>query len=275
MLQETYSTYVQCASGLGDYQKLSKTELANGYCKAEAAKDELRRGQYFAGLILRYWYKIYEWSHTSASTRLETEDFVGWLVDGLNMAFKYKAWLDPKSKMYGDPNGPDKVFNRCLFSIRNYYYQNFNKDKRKLNYTSESLEEHLESSGDSVMFQCATKEETFDSPCAELVQALIDKNRLIEALITDNISFQDAFKELRSQGNPVEYVFDTRKLIKSLSNLNTNYMDYFLSRYEVEPTLLKNTLQTLGSCPNSRLYDYVGKTLTYLKEDKTIKEVLC
>ena len=60
VIQDMYKDFVNAASGLGDYQAISKTDLANGYCDADEANDEIKRSQYFAALMLRYWYKIYE-----------------------------------------------------------------------------------------------------------------------------------------------------------------------------------------------------------------------
>lgn len=282
MLQEIYNSYVHCAAGLGDYQKLSKTELANGYCDA---KTQEVKDQYFSALMLRYWYKIYEWSKNSISTKLEPEDYSSWLVEAISLALKIcdfnvlpirednriPEWRDPKSKMFNDPNGPDKVINRCIFSIRNYYYQNFNKDKRKINYICSSIEAQEEAFGDAAeAIQYASIYDE-DSSCGDLIQLLIDKNRLLEAIVVEGIAYEDVFKEDKDSS----YCFNKRKLVKYLKNLNKDYIIYFHSRFGIDAGKVEESVSFLKSLPNNKLYEYIDKTLDKFKTDKTIKEALC
>ena len=105
-IQEMQKLFMQDAQKLGDYQLMSKTELANGYCDAEeaavaaraqgnealAALYEDTRSQYYSALMLRYWYKIFEWAQNSSSLHLELTDFVDWLSDSLYVAFYYRLW---------------------------------------------------------------------------------------------------------------------------------------------------------------------------------------
>ncbi len=82
-IKEIQLTFMRDAAGLGDYQGMTKLELANGYCKADEEKDEQKRSQYWSALMLRYWYKIYEWIENSKSCKLQPEDFVDWLHNSL------------------------------------------------------------------------------------------------------------------------------------------------------------------------------------------------
>lgn len=105
-VKEMQLAFIRDAESLGDYQLMSKTELANGYCdadeeaqKAKEAGDirsfnyfEAIRSSYHSALMLRYWYKIFEWQRNSSTLNLEPSDFVGWLHDSLYVAFYYRAW---------------------------------------------------------------------------------------------------------------------------------------------------------------------------------------
>ena len=62
------------AAGLGDYNLMTKLELANGYCQAEEDGDDMKRSQNWAALTLRSRSKIYEWIQNSKSCKLQTED---------------------------------------------------------------------------------------------------------------------------------------------------------------------------------------------------------
>ena len=110
MLQDVYKSYIESASALGNYQALSKTELANGYCDADESGNEEKRDQYFSALMLRYWFKVFKLIESSKSARLEADDFATWLSEALLLGLKYRKWRDPSNKLYMDPNGPDKVF---------------------------------------------------------------------------------------------------------------------------------------------------------------------
>ncbi len=155
------------AEQLGNYEAMSKTELANGYCDADEAGDEVMKSAYFSALMLRYWYKIWAWQKESASLHLAPTDFVDWLVDSLIIAFTYRTWryeYKPKVSLKNngafegweldengnkipnpyyykvDPDAPDKIINRCCFSTRGREYQYHNKDKRSANVNTTSLD---------------------------------------------------------------------------------------------------------------------------------------
>ena len=80
-IKEIQKTYQDDASLLGDYQSMTKTELANGYVAArhaawkakaegnvqEETSQEQLRSSYHSALMLRYWYKIWEWRENSKS----------------------------------------------------------------------------------------------------------------------------------------------------------------------------------------------------------------
>lgn len=191
---DTYkNSFIACASGLTNYDKLTETELANGYCDALDSHNEILSGQYYAALMVKYWYKIYKYKATCRSTRLGDEDFIGWLEDALNIAFKYRDWRNPSKSIYGDPKAVDKIINRCCYSIKGYYYQEFNKDKRKLNYLTDSIEGQLEKFGDSADANLGFEEE--EGWAKDLIVDLIKKGNIGEAIVVDNICYQDSFKD--------------------------------------------------------------------------------
>ena len=221
------------AAKLGDYSLMTKTELANGYCDADEAavaaknmndlkeviRQEELRSAYYAALMLRYWHKIFEWAHNSASLHLELTDFVDWLADSLYVAFYYRTWryqyqatvqhgrfidwsrdengeLIPNPYWHEtDPNAPDKIINRCCASMRGRVYQFYNKDKRKADITAGSLEQMVDDIGDTATAFVGCYE---DAPSIDgvqyLVSALLGRGNDIEALIVDCIAYMDTFK---------------------------------------------------------------------------------
>ena len=76
-----------------------------------------------------------------SSNIASTEDVYNWLIDSITYALHHKAWRNPKSSIYNDPNGPDKVINRQIRCRRYTAYQSFNRYKRKPQYTDMSLDD--------------------------------------------------------------------------------------------------------------------------------------
>ena len=237
-IKDIQRSFAAEASRLGDYALMSKTELANGYCDADEAARALRdsedvaalaeqeelRNAYYAALMLRYWHKIFEWAHNSASLHLELTDFIDWLSDSLYVAFYYRTWryqyqaivqhgefidwsrdengdLIPNKYWYqSDPNAPDKIINRCCGSMRGRVYQFYNKDKRKADVTAGSLDQMVEDVGDSAtaLSGCYEEAPSVDN-VSYLISALLGRGNDIEALIIDGIAHHDAFKIHKEQ----------------------------------------------------------------------------
>ena len=235
-IKEIQKVFQQDAEQLGDYQLMTKTELANGYCdaeeaarqaraegnEAEATRQESIRSQYYSALMLRYWYKIFEWAQNSSSLHLELIEFVNWLSDSLDVAFYYRTWrweheaivkhgifeewkrdangeLIPNSYYWRvDPNAPDKIINRCCGSMRGRVYQYHNKDKRKASVQTYSLDQMIEDAGDSaVEFSGCYVESNPDmmNGVHNLVTEFISRDEGVEALIIDGIANYDSYKE--------------------------------------------------------------------------------
>ena len=280
-LKEIQSMFKRSASGLGEYELLSKTELANGYCDAEESNNEIKKDQYWSALMLRYWYKIYEWIENSASLHLDPEEFVGWLNDALYVAFYYKIWRQEFKKDGSinpyywrlDNNAPDKIINRCIFSQRGKVYQYYNKDKRKSNVITMSIEKETTDNGDCALdfMNCTSNEVELDGT-KDLIKQFIKNNKGIEALILDGIVNGNTFK---SDKNDTESSFDTRRLVKHLNNLDENYIEStFCNLYNVSKEDALSFYNKLKEINNKKLYKYINKTLIEVKENPQLLSCL-
>lgn len=325
-IREIQKAFMADAAALGDYQSMTKTELANGYCDAEEAGDQLLRSHYWSALMLRYWYKIFEWARTSQSCRLPLEDFIHWLNDSLCDAFYYRSWrweyeavvrdgkfiewkLDEQGNRIPnehywkvDPNAPDKSINYFCSARRAKEYQALNKQKRKLNVMTYSLDAAVDDTGDYALSDAgAYTEPEHNLLISSIVHKFLEQDRLIEALIVDGIANYDSFKETKTshtqinveevidedtglpkvdeEGNVVtvetkekvyDYssVFDKRKLVKHLNNINQNFMrTYFVDEYEISVDLADEIYKKLKSMNNTKLYNYIEKTLVNLRTE--------
>ena len=289
--------FIEIASGLGFskstvYEKLNETELANGYCKALDDKDELKRNQYYSALMLRYWYKIFKYKESCKSTRLEDIDYIDWLSDALDIAFQYRDWQNPDKPIFKDPKAVDKIINRCCFSVRGLYYQEFNKDKRKINYLTTSVEDQKEKFGNVSESNIGTYDNNVNI-INSVIDIYVKENKLLEAIIVDNISYQDSYKEeritfytyetplkanktkeedeeeelVKTKNYKYNYSFDKRKLVKNLLHLNDTYFSYFKNNYLYDYNLqkLEEIKIFLKSINSSKLYIIVDSVLQDLK----------
>ena len=219
-IDEIKNIFISEAKRLGDYKSISKTDLANGYCDGDESGDEIRKGAYWAALMLRYWFRIYEWASNSQSTHLQIVDYVDWLNDSLVDAFYYRSWrweyqavvkngrfiewkLDEQGNKVSnphyykiDPDAADKSINYFCGARRAKEYQALNKQKRKVHMTAISLDQQVDDNGDYILTNESLHDTNEDNYYIEyLVQKYIKQNRLIEALIVDGIACQDSFKE--------------------------------------------------------------------------------
>lgn len=260
-ISEQQRVYIDCASGLGDYQSMSKLELANGYCEAENASDEIKRSQYWAALMLRYWYRIYEWMKNSSSCKLQLEDFVNWLNDALYIAFYYRSWwweyeavvrhgkliewkLDENGNKIPnehywkiDAAAADRSINYFLNAQRGREYQALNKDLRKSNVLYDSLDESVEVCGDLALEQSgATSDFDHLNSIKDLVRKFIAQNRSLEAMIIDGIAYHSSFKEIRHE---------LPELVEDPENPLPFKREKFSYEHEFCPRLLVKHLSTI------------------------------
>ena len=312
------------AEKLGDYQSMTKTYLANGYCDADEnaikAKDngdfdqaeeyERLRSAYYSALMLRYWYKIFEWQKNSFTLNLEPTDFVDWLSDSLYVAFYYRMWryeyqavvregkfIEYKLDADGnkilnnyyykiDPNAPDKVINRCCGSMRGRVFQFHNKDKRKADTQTYSLDLMLEEDGDYALnYTGAYVEDNrqYLDGAYSLVQMFLEKGESLEALIVDSIAYYDTYKTSKEinkikdidpeTGNEIERKetrlinsFDSRKLVKHLNTIGEDFIYSFCNTYSVHNNIGTKIIKTLKELSNIKLYKVIEKTLEEIKQ---------
>jgi hypothetical protein len=280
MIKETFDNYLNSAKGLGDFQSLTKTQLANGYCDAEEAGDMVKRDQYFSALMLRYWFKVMEFYRNSPFVRQEPDDFSSWIAESLNVAFKYRQWRNPSHPLNKDPNGPDKVINKCLFSTRKRWHKYANQDKRRVNFFVESIEEHFEKYENKS--QSLTEHVEYadvQSSSQAIVQLYLNRGKYIEAIIIDHIAHYNSFSFKSSKkGEKKDYVFSKVMLVKELAEIDETYISNFKDIYSVKEENLLEAIEEIKSQTEKRsknkLLKYINYTFETFKGDSKAKELL-
>ncbi len=303
-INELQRNFAADASALGDYQDMDKTTLANGYCDADEAliaaiiednKQEIHKQRklksaYFSALMLRYWYKIFEWAQNSSSLHLDFTEFADWLSHSLYVAFYYRMWryeyeatvkhgkfIDWKydeegnripNKYYWrvDNSAPDKIINRCCASMRGRVYQFYNKDKRRTDVQTASIDQMVEDIGDGAAEHIGMAEDNLVDSARCLIEALIKREEFIEALIVDGIANSDTFKYKKNKDSGESaYTFDSHRLVKHLNSIDLKFIHQFCLNYMLK-SREDEIFNLLKSMNNSKLYYRIKKTLAEIKQ---------
>lgn len=314
-INELHTNLVTYASGLGDYQSMTKNQLAHGFCDADEAGDDLKKNAYWAAVLLRYWHWIWRWKENSASLHPSDEDLFSWLNDAIQDAFNYRSWREIRHDAYAeadlrekgiiqnvwidnpqfvhDENAADKSINFFLGAKRGKMYQEANKDKRRVNVTSYSIDAMVDENGDCALdYSGAVEDDHRVSGAKELINRFLKDGYQVEAIILDGIINHDSFKETKTKQSKIkideetgeEYEekyydydssFDPRKLVKHINSINQEFMQtYFCNEYEITDLEGNAILEKLGNLNNGKIYNYIKKTLIQIKESPELLSYL-
>ena len=278
MLNETKRDLTMLARKLvKPYEQYSIDELADAYCDAVDSNDGALKDIYISALILRFWYtidKMYRANKVAPS--LEHEDFFWWLYEAIEYACKYRGWRDPSKKL-----NAQQCINKCIDTIKLQKYYDLRLDKRKVVNNCCSLETPVGDESGKTIGEMLESEEWVDDHSADdaiyLVQSYINRNKIIEAILIDNIAFNDVqkhskktVKTLNASGETVKYVehsseFWPYRLIQIVSKLPATYKKYFMTRYSISEEKLTAILEVIERANNQKLYRYLDRVLAELR----------
>ena len=279
MLRDTQRDCVFNAKRLGDYQSIDIDTLATKYCEAIDKKDKLNQNSYLAALILRFWYVIDKLYKRDSRLNLDREDFFMWVVEGIQLACQYRAWLDPKKKV-----NAQACINQAIATVRLRKYYLLNRDARKLHYMGVlfSLDQEVLGMSPNSVKKTTIADVIVDEDEAEraelresagvaraFIQKKLDDNKYIDAIILDLVAFGDTFihkthkNHLTDEmGNRIcvdesESAFSKRNLMKLLSNLPEGYKKYFADTYKVALEPLNASLNKINKVSAQTLKKYM------------------
>lgn len=262
------------------YEQYSIDELADAYCDAVDNNDEALKNIYISALILRFWYTIDKmYKSNTVAPSLEYEDFFWWLYEAIEYACKYRGWRDPSKNL-----NAQQCINKCIDTIKLQKYYDLRLDKRKVVNHTCSLDAPLGSDGDDAsktIGDMLEAEGECDDHSADdivyLVQSYIDRNKIIEAILIDNIvnndvqkHFKKTVKTTTADGETIRYTehsseFWPYRLIQIVSKLPDTYKSYFLEKYNISEEKLTAILDVIDRANNQKLYRYLDKTLAELR----------
>lgn len=284
MLKEIKQSYKNYAEKIDGWENMNKNQLVNLCIDNEG--NEYKYTCYLSAVILKYWWNIGKYYNQSKSSGVEIEQCYEWFIHSIMRAIEKRPWRDPSNKLFGDPNAPDKVINRKLFSVRQNFYQASNTDKRKVNFNLDSIDEMNSTVGDSYYSNVSGMDELLDEnnhselymktkACKDLVQHLIDKGKVFDALIIDGICFGDTQKERITPNGITTSEFSERKLVQHFNDFNENFVNYFSLVYNVNSESLNGIIQKISNTKNTRIYSLIRKSMLKMKDDKEVLAYIC
>lgn len=231
MLEEYREVFRQCADLVDGWQELSKNDLCRKYVENEGNAEI--QNSYFSAIMYRYWNLIAKY-HYMSSNVASPEDCYEWLEDSVYCCLTSKSWEKKDSSIYRDPNGPDKVINRCMKCARLTYYQFINRKKRKDNFGLLSLDELSELFGTTVS-EPESSENLEDDigrwAIEDYIRYLFVQKDYFAAVMIDVIQTQEVFDVTVSKEYGNQIKFSLRKLTKFMSTIEDEYVRKFAEKY--------------------------------------------
>ena len=307
-LREMHNSYILSANRIENWKEMTKTQLANGYCDAEDNNDMDLRDSYFSALMCKYWYMIpYIYNHNKGF-RLDIEDFVEWIEESLLKGLSYRRWRDESFDISKDPDGAEKIFNRCIWSTEKRMYKWSNQEVRKINFETFSLDEICDKSRKKYMnlktnsnvsddihavFEVRDTTETNkeverqDSrdTISSIVDYFVNKGDYLSALIIDSIAYGDSYKysnekyKVDEDGEKVEFTnsfaqFEPKRVVSMLNKLDENNLDYYDKNYKINREALLSVVKSIKTINNKKIYQKINTTLDDIKNNRELLEML-
>lgn len=257
------------------YEDYSIDELADAYCEAVDTNNDTLKDIYISALVLRFWHKIDKmYRANTVAPCLEHEDFFWWLYEAIEYACKYRGWRDESKKL-----NAQQCINKCIDTIKLQKYYNLRLDKNKtVNFTI-SMDAPIGGDGDDKAQTVGDKletEEVWDDHSADdvmlLVQSYINRDKIVEAILIDNIAFNDVQRYYKQtiKTDDYKYVdvsseFWPYKLVQIVSKLPADYKLEFMRKYKISEQKLDAVLAYVDKSNNQRIYKLLGNMLDELR----------
>jgi hypothetical protein len=269
LLDEYKELCREAASAAEGWEKLSKNDLCRAYV---ANKDnKLLQDAYISAILYRYWNLISKYYYQSANC-VTPEECYEWLVDSVSCCVNLAAWENPDSSIYNDPNGPDKVINRCMKCARLTYYQFINRKKRKDDFGLLSVEEMKELYGNGAPEPNDPKQEYDESLFIiknYILQQFNRKNYFV-AFLVYYISYANVFDVVKVEDN-TSAEFNLRKMCRVMTNLEEDELYAFSNDLKLPYEQVVKAYDYIKAVPQGTVRKKVQNALEDLKHSDLVK----
>lgn len=251
------------------------TQLANKLCVAMDAQDSDSINIYSSALLLKFWdyvFKIYNKTKTAGKTYEDAIDIL-WSCIHTACEKKYRAW-QTNPALNAQQCISQTIATRGIAAVM--YESNLKKNEGFINVTSLDAELDSESGltlGDTIEDESAAVD---NGTARDIIQACIQDNHIVEAIIMDTMATKDVFKHeshIKKQidaetGEEYRYTqssstFWPYKLVQELNDLGEEYVKYFLSTYDIPADKFKLAFESLSKANNQKKYKFISRTQEY------------
>ena len=278
--------------------------LGNMYCDAEEIivnKDlenmeaaESQRDKCLAAWMCFYWYRTLEWKSSSASLKLEEEEFAQvWLYHCIDACLYYRSWrpirIDHQwkkktgeTKYIPNPqykpeeeNQVDKSMNHWISVERARRYQEANKDKRKINQMTVSFSVFEDEDGDSTLDRnpLLAEEGIKYNPVEEISTLLTRKGKVLEALVIEALAYGNSVKQVKNKDSEeLTNELSLRGVSKYIKEMSCRELNEFAKRYKVEKNTLSDIISKLSPKKVKEAFEVAKQTL--IQQESEVRSIL-
>lgn len=273
MLEEYKEVCRKSADTIPGWMSMSKNDLCRAYVKNKENKS--LQNAYMSAILFKYWGLISKYYYQSSNCATPEECY-GWLVDSVSCCVNLASWEDPTSSIYKDPNGPDKVINRCMKCARLTYYQFINRKKRKDEFGIASIEELKESLGNA--FPEPIDEDEYDVSTLMIQDYITEqfskKNYFVSFLIYFLLS-SNVFDSVQEEDSNISNSeFSIRKMCKVMNTITDENLAAFSAETNIPIEDTKKAFSYIQAIPAGNMRKKIVQTLEHLKHSDFIKSLV-
>ena len=272
MLDEYKELCRRSADVIPGWTDLSKNDLCREYVAHKG--NSFLQNAYMSAILYRYWNLIQKYYFLSSNCATPEECY-GWLVDSVSCCVNLAAWENPESSIYNDPNGPDKVINRCMKCARLTYYQFINRKKRKDDFGLMSIDQLKELYGNGAP-EPDDPEQQYDISKIILQDYIISefnrKNYFVSFLIYFIMS-SNVFDVVIDSKSRRAAEFNLRKMCRVLNGITEEQLQDFSSELQIPLEDVHKAFEYVSLIPPGNMRKKIQQTLEQLKHSTLVKSL--
>lgn len=262
MLTDYKNLYEINADNVVNWKTLSINDLCNSYIN-EKDNNSSKADSYLSAIICRCWNSMSKTFYQQSTLSVTQNDCYDNMIDSILYVLNKRAWLNPNSKLYNDPNGAYKALSIVLKCRRgNIQYLN-NMDKRKINNYIYSLDALEENSSESYYVPYTEKYENLEDEINKLIIDIFNKKQYLKAFILDAVMYYNVYD--KDTGN-----YSEKRLRRHISAINETYAKVFAKFYQLNENEVINAVNLINSLSRNKLQKNVKNIFYQLRVDKNI-----
>ena len=280
MLEEYKQLYIQSADLIPNWKDLSVLELANKYIELEKQHNEYSNS-YISAIICRYGYLIQYYYNKQQYKFATPENCYEWLIDAINYTLVNHVWTEPKSKLYNDPEAPNKAILICISSIRSNFYTASKRQKRILNnkklnfnqlskFEEESEEDCLDRLLRDTNYSKVQEDRWFREFIQDKIKEEFNNKEYFNAFALDAIINLNVFKEYR-EGNTLLIALDKKRFQHHFRYIKAAFCKWFAKEYNLDEELVENSIKYINNLTNDKFNRNLHKLYNSILKDKDFR----